>query len=100
MRSIGLHQRRHGQGLQLLDKTGGTSGTFKFQAGVLASETIDVKIADMQSATLGVNSLAVSDATKANECDNSSRYSDKESIDRKSKSRGFLQSFRKYHQQY
>ena len=53
-------------GTKLLDKTGGTSGTFKFQAGVLASETIDVTIADMQSAALGIASLAVSDTTKAN----------------------------------
>ena len=53
-------------GTKLLDKTGGASGTFKFQAGVLASETIDVTIADMQSAALGIASLAVSDTTKAN----------------------------------
>ena len=53
-------------GTKLLDKTGGASGTFKFQAGVLASETIDVTIDDMQSATLGIASLAVSDTTKAN----------------------------------
>ena len=53
-------------GTKLLDKTGGASGTFKFQAGVLASETIDVSIADMQSAALGIASLEVSDTTKAN----------------------------------
>ena len=53
-------------GTKLLDKTGGASGTFKFQAGVLASETIDVTIDDMQSAALGIASLEVSDTTKAN----------------------------------
>jgi flagellin len=53
-------------GTSLLDATGGASGTFAFQAGVLASETIDVSIADMKSATIGIASLAVSDTTKAN----------------------------------
>ena len=53
-------------GTSLLDASGGASGTFAFQAGVLASETIDVSIADMQSAALGINTLAVSDTTKAN----------------------------------
>ena len=53
-------------GTSLLDATGGSSGTFAFQAGVLASETIDVSIADMKSATIGIDSLAVSDTTKAN----------------------------------
>ena len=53
-------------GTSLLDASGGASGTFAFQAGVLASETIDVSIADMKSATIGIASLAVSDTTKAN----------------------------------
>ena len=53
-------------GTSLLDATGGASGTFAFQAGVLASETIDVSIADMQSAALGINTLAVTDTTKSN----------------------------------
>ena len=54
-------------GTKLLDGSGGDgSGKFKFQAGVLASETIDVTIADMDSAALGIASLAVSDTTKSN----------------------------------
>ena len=53
-------------GTSLLDASGGASGTFAFQAGVLASETIDVSIADMQSAALGINTLAVTDTTKSN----------------------------------
>ena len=53
-------------GTNLLDATGGSTGTFAFQAGVLASETINVTIADMDSAALGINSLEVSDTTKAN----------------------------------
>ena len=53
-------------GTKLLDATGGTTGTFKFQAGVLASETIDVSIADMQSAALGIDGLDVTDTTNAN----------------------------------
>ena len=52
-------------GTKLLDASS-SSGTFAFQAGVLASETIDVTIADMQSAALGIASLEVSDTTKAN----------------------------------
>ena len=54
-------------GTKLLDGSGGDgSGKFAFQAGVLASETIDVTIADMDSAALGIDSLAVSDTTKSN----------------------------------
>ena len=54
-------------GTKLLDGSGGDgSGKFAFQAGVLASETIDVTIADMDSAALGIASLAVSDTTKSN----------------------------------
>ena len=53
-------------GTKLLDGTGGTSGEFKFQAGVLASETIDVTIADMDSAALGVDGLDVTDTSNAN----------------------------------
>ena len=52
-------------GTKLLDASS-SSGAFAFQAGVLASETIDVTIADMQSAALGIASLEVSDTTKAN----------------------------------
>ena len=54
-------------GTKLLDASGGDgSGKFAFQAGVLASETIDVTIADMDSAALGIDSLAVTDTTKSN----------------------------------
>ena len=52
-------------GTKLLDASS-SSGAFAFQAGFLASETIDVTIADMQSAALGIASLEVSDTTKAN----------------------------------
>ena len=53
-------------GTNLLDKTGGDSGKFAFQVGVKASETIAVTIGDMKSATLSIDGLAVTDATKSN----------------------------------
>ena len=87
-------------GTKLLDKTGGTSGTFKFQAGVLASETIDVTIADMQSAALGVNSLAVSDTTKANASAITALDTAIKKVSTERANLGaFVQSFRKYHRQ-
>ena len=53
-------------GTNLLDQTGGATGVFKFQVGVKASETIDVTIGKMDSATLSINSLEVTDSTKSN----------------------------------
>ena len=43
----------------LLDKTGGgsTLGTFTFQIGANASETLKIKIEKMDTATLGINSI-------------------------------------------
>jgi len=53
-------------GVNLLDQTGGASGVFKFQVGVKASETVDVTIGKMDSTTLAIASLAVTDSTKSN----------------------------------
>ena len=81
---IGLHQRLHGRVLSYLmlqvDLQEHLTGWCQ------ASKTIDVTIADMQSAALGVNFLEVSDTTKANAAI-TALDRDKESIDRKSKSR-------------
>ena len=52
-------------GTNLLDQTGGATGKFAFQVGVKASETIEVTIGDMKSATLSIDSLDVTDATKS-----------------------------------
>ncbi|MFL2121165.1 flagellin N-terminal helical domain-containing protein [Marinilactibacillus psychrotolerans] len=49
-------------GTNLLDATGGTSGTFTLQIGADSGNTMDVKIADMQATTLGVDGLDVVDA--------------------------------------
>ena len=53
-------------GTNLLDQTGGASGVFKFQVGVKASETVDVTIGKMDSTTLAIAALDVTDVTKAN----------------------------------
>ena len=53
-------------GVNLLDQTGGASGVFKFQVGVKASETVDVTIGKMDSTTLAIAALAVTDSTKSN----------------------------------
>ena len=53
-------------GTSLLDGTGGASGVFKFQVGVKASETVDVTIGKMDSGTLSIDTLAVTDTAKAN----------------------------------
>ena len=52
-------------GTNLLDQTGGATGKFAFQVGVKASETIEVTIGDMKSATLSIDGLDVTDATKS-----------------------------------
>ncbi|WP_409302828.1 flagellin [Peribacillus sp. SCS-155] len=43
--------------MNLLDTTGGNSGTFTFQIGANTTQTIDVTFADMQSAALGVDGI-------------------------------------------
>ncbi|MCG7313491.1 flagellin [Priestia flexa] len=44
-------------GQNLLDSTGGTSGTFTFQIGANTDQTLDVAFADMQATALGVNAI-------------------------------------------
>lgn len=48
----------------LLDGTGASSGTFTFQVGSNANQTVSVTLADFTAATLGVGSASIS--TKAN----------------------------------
>ncbi|KAA0563073.1 flagellin Hag [Bacillus sp. CH30_1T] len=44
----------------LLDATGGTTGTFTFQIGSNDSQTLDVAFADMQAAALGIDGIDLS----------------------------------------
>ncbi|MFH5834868.1 flagellin [Proteiniclasticum sp. C24MP] len=51
-------------GQNLLDTTGGTTGTFTLQIGANTTQTLDVTLADMQSAALGVDGINLgTDAT-------------------------------------
>lgn len=44
-------------GQNLLDETGGTAGTFTLQIGANNGQTLDVALADMQAAALGVDGI-------------------------------------------
>ena len=50
-------------GQELLTGAGGVAGTFTFQVGSNANETIDFELTNMDAATLGVNALSIADAT-------------------------------------
>jgi flagellin len=50
----------------LLDGTGGTTGTFTFQIGANSGQTLDVTFAKMDAATLTVAGLTVDTAANAN----------------------------------
>jgi flagellin len=53
-------------GQNLLDQTGGTTGTFTFQIGANSGQTLDVTFGKMDATTLTVNALTVDTATNAN----------------------------------